>query len=143
RNRRFAFWNKLKQVKYIKTVTADNGADTRSRDHKKNDNRFVEQKNGAAVREYAGYDRLERLEEQRLLAAACRPPLPPLNFFTPTQKLKRETRAGSKEIKVCDEPKSPLQRLAESAALSQKFKDALSVQRALYNPAALQRKTAI
>ncbi|MDR0628904.1 MAG: transposase [Treponema sp.] len=32
---------------------------TRSRDHKKNDNCFVEQKNGACVREYIGYDRLE------------------------------------------------------------------------------------
>jgi hypothetical protein len=32
---------------------------TRSRDHKKNDNRFVERKNGAVVREYIGYDRLE------------------------------------------------------------------------------------
>jgi hypothetical protein len=44
---------------------------TRSRDHKKNDNCFVEQKNGAVVREYAGYDRLEGLEEQALLAAVC------------------------------------------------------------------------
>ena len=42
---------------------------TRSRDHKKNDNCFVEQKNGAVVREYAGYDRLSGFEEQALLAA--------------------------------------------------------------------------
>ncbi|MDR1095067.1 MAG: transposase family protein, partial [Spirochaetaceae bacterium] len=32
---------------------------TRSRDHKKNGNCFAEQKNGAVVREYIGYDRLE------------------------------------------------------------------------------------
>jgi hypothetical protein len=31
----------------------------RSRDHQKNDNCFVEQKNGAVVRKYVGYDRLE------------------------------------------------------------------------------------
>ena len=40
---------------------------TRSRDHRKNDNCFVEQKNGAVVREYVGYDRLEGMEEQALL----------------------------------------------------------------------------
>jgi hypothetical protein len=37
---------------------------TRSRDRKKNDNCFVEQKNGAAVREYIGYDRLEGAEDR-------------------------------------------------------------------------------
>jgi hypothetical protein len=42
---------------------------TRSRDNKKNDNCFVEQKNGAVVREYVGYDRLEGIEEQILLSA--------------------------------------------------------------------------
>jgi hypothetical protein len=43
---------------------------TRSRSHKKNGNCVAEQKNGAVVREYAGYD---RLEEQALLAAVYRP----------------------------------------------------------------------
>ncbi|MDR2246462.1 MAG: hypothetical protein LBE17_07320 [Treponema sp.] len=49
---------------------------SRSRSHKKNGNCFAEQKNGAVavVREYAGYDRLEGLEEQALLAAVYRPP---------------------------------------------------------------------
>jgi hypothetical protein len=46
---------------------------TRNRDHKKNDNCFVEQKNGAVVREYIGYDRLSGFEEQFLLAAVCTP----------------------------------------------------------------------
>jgi hypothetical protein len=38
---------------------------TRGRDHKKNDNCFVEQKNGAGVREHAGYDRLEGIGNRR------------------------------------------------------------------------------
>jgi hypothetical protein len=71
---------------------------TRSRDHKKNDNCFVEQKNGAVVREYAGYDRLEGIQEQALLAEVYQPLTPLLNFFMPTQKLKSKTRVGSKEI---------------------------------------------
>jgi hypothetical protein len=111
---------------------------TRSRDRRKNDNCFVEQKNGAVVREYVGYDRLEGLEEQSLLAAVYRPLVPLLNFFMPTQKLKSKTRAGSKEIKVYDEPRSPFQRLTESAQLPRQIKNSLSAQAALYNPVELQ-----
>ena len=111
---------------------------TRSRNHKKNDNCFVEQKNGAVVREYVGYDRLEGIEEHALLAAIYKPLVPLLNFFMPTRKLKSKTRIGSKEIKVYDEPRSPFQRLEESTELTQKIKDILWAQIALYNPVELQ-----
>jgi hypothetical protein len=111
---------------------------TRSRDQKKNDNCFVEQKNGAVVRSYVGYDRLEGFEEQALLAAVYKPLAPLLNFFMPTQKLVKKTRVGSKEIKVYDEPKSPFQRVMESSAATKETKDSLSVHIALYNPVELQ-----
>ena len=117
----------------------DNGIPfTRSRDHKKNDNCFVEQKNGAVVREYVGYDRLEGFQEQALLAAVYEPLVPLLNFFMPTQKLIRKTRIGSKEIKVYDKPISPFQRLSKSKEVQQEIKDSLSAQLALYNPVVLQ-----
>jgi hypothetical protein len=112
---------------------------TRSRDHKKNDNCFVEQKNGAVVREYVGYDRLSGLEERAFLAAVYKPLVPLLNFFMPSQKLKSKTRIGSKEIKVYDEPRSPFQRLFECAELPQVCKDTLKAQYALYNPVLLQQ----
>jgi hypothetical protein len=89
----------------------------RSYDHKKNDTCFVEQKNDAVVREYAGYDRLEGFEEQTFLAAVYKPLVPLLNFFVPSQKCSSKTRSGSKEIKVYDKPNSPFQRLAENVAL--------------------------
>ena len=111
---------------------------TRSRSNKKNDNCFVEQKNGAVVREYVGYDRLEGLEEQAFLAAVYQSLTPLLNFFMPTQKLKSKTRVGSKEIKVYDEPKSPFQRLLESSQTPQETKDSLLAQVLLYNPVELQ-----
>jgi transposase InsO family protein len=111
---------------------------TRSRSQKKNDNCFVEQKNGAVVRTYIGYDRLEGLEEQACLAAVYKPLVPLLNFFMPTQKLKSKTRIGSKEIKVYDEPKSPFHRIIESYEVSQIIKYSLSEQIALYNPVELQ-----
>ena len=97
------------------------------------------QKNGSVVREYAGYDRLEGLEEQALLAVVYKPPVPLLNFFMPAQKLKSKTRAGSKEIKACDEPMSPFVRLTENAGLPQVCKDTLNARCALYNPVELQQ----
>jgi hypothetical protein len=98
----------------------------------------VEQKNGAVVREYAGYDRLSGFEEQALLAALYTHLAPLLNFFMPTQKLKSKTQVGSKEIKVYDEPRSPFQRLIECTELPQDCKDSLRTQCALYNPVELQ-----
>ncbi|GHU56241.1 integrase [Spirochaetia bacterium] len=111
---------------------------SRSRDHQKNDNCFVEQKNGAVVREYVGYDRLSGTEEQALLTAIYVPLVPLLNFFMPTQKLKSKTRIGAKETRVYDAPRSPFARLTESAGLPQPCKNSLAAQCALYNPVELQ-----
>jgi hypothetical protein len=127
-NRATEIWSKNEQVPF-----------TRSRAHKKNGNCFVEQKNGAVVREYVGYDRLEGLQEQALLAAVYTPLTPLLNFFMPTQKLKSKTRGGSKETKVYDEPRSPFQRLIESGELPQEYADFLRARYSLYNPVELQQ----
>jgi len=40
---------------------------SRSRAWRKNDNRFVEQKNGTLVRAYAGFDRPDTVEQTNLL----------------------------------------------------------------------------
>ncbi len=111
---------------------------TRSRSQKKNDNCFVEQKNGAVVREYIGYYRLEGQREHELVADIYRSLTPLLNFFMPTQKLVSKTRIGSKEIKKYDEPKSPYQRLMDSKETTEKTKKILSAKISLYNPVELQ-----
>jgi hypothetical protein len=53
----------------------------------------------------------------------------------PAQKLKSKTRAGSKEIKAYDEPRSPFQRLIGCGECA----DSLRARYALYNPAELQQ----
>jgi hypothetical protein len=55
----------------------------------------------------------------------------------PAQKLKSKTGAGSKEIKVYDEPRSPFVRLSERAGLPPEYKNALRDRHSLYNPAEL------
>jgi hypothetical protein len=57
----------------------------------------------------------------------------------PAQKLKSKTRAGSKEINVYDEPRSPFVRLSERAGLPPEYKNALRDQISLYNPAELRQ----
>jgi hypothetical protein len=111
---------------------------SRSRDHQKNDHCFVEQKNGTVVREYIGYDRLEGEVLRTRLAEVYHSLVPLLNFFMPTMKLASKVKVGSKEIKKYDTPRSPYQRLMESAALSPEVKAELTRLCGLYNPVQLQ-----
>jgi hypothetical protein len=67
---------------------------TRSRDHKKNENCFVEQKNGAVVGEHTGCDCLEGNVLQTRLAAVYSHLAPLLNFFMPIMKLENKVKIG-------------------------------------------------
>jgi hypothetical protein len=60
---------------------------TRSRLYRKNDNCFVEQKNGKMVRKMIGYTRFDTDFEQKTLAEAYRYLCPLINFWFPTIKL--------------------------------------------------------
>jgi hypothetical protein len=60
---------------------------TRCRPYRKNDQAFVEQKNGAVVRHVVGYRRLEGLEAARALARLYATVRLFVNFFQPSFKL--------------------------------------------------------
>ncbi|MDR2095093.1 MAG: hypothetical protein LBP76_06195, partial [Treponema sp.] len=111
---------------------------TRSRDHKKNHTRLVEQQTGAVVREDIGYDRLEGAALQSCLTGVYRSLVPLLTVFLPTKKLESKVKVGSKEIKNYDEPRSPYRRLLESNALPPEIKAELIRLYGLYNPVRLQ-----
>jgi len=99
---------------------------TRSRPYKKNDQCFVEEKNGSIIRKFIGYDRFEGLQPYQILAALYEQLRLYVNFFQPSLKLKSKTRQGSKVIKKYDQAQTPYQRLlaAESVpeATTQKLK---------------------
>jgi hypothetical protein len=111
---------------------------TRSRPHHKNDNCFVEQKNGAMVRNYVGYARFDTDKELSALVSVYKSLCPFLNFFCQGKKLLSKTSIGSRTKKIYDQPKTPFQRLMESPHLSQELKDRLAKQRAVLNPVDLQ-----
>ena len=59
---------------------------TRSRAYKKNDQAFVEQKNGAVVRRLVGYGRFEGIDTARLLVRLYAASRLHTNFFQPSFK---------------------------------------------------------
>jgi hypothetical protein len=79
----------------------------RSRAYKKNDQAFVEQKNGAVVRRLVGYGRFDGGETTRVLERLYAASRLHTNFFQPSFKLKDKRREGAKVIKRYHVPATP------------------------------------
>jgi hypothetical protein len=79
---------------------------TRSRAYKKNDQAFVEQKNGAVVRRLVGYGRFDGVETARVMARLYAAARLHVNFFQPSFKLKEKRREGAK-VRKCPHPARP------------------------------------
>ncbi|NTV62918.1 MAG: transposase family protein [Oscillochloris sp.] len=90
---------------------------TRGRAYKKNDQCFVEQKNGAIVRHFIGYDRYEGERAYRQLTEVYRAVRLYVNFFQPSMKLKEKTREGSHVQRRYETAQTPFQRLQTTGVL--------------------------
>ncbi len=98
---------------------------TRGRVRRKNDQCFVEQKNGSIVRQLVGYDRYEGSLAYRQLAELYRVVRLYVNFFQPSMKLTTKTRDGSRVRKRYDIAQTPYQRLSNLDALDRDLRDRL------------------
>jgi len=100
---------------------------TRSRAYKKNDQAFVEQKNGAVVRRLMGYGRFDGLETARTMGRLYAAARLYVNFFQPSFKLKDKRREGAKVIKRYHVPSTPYQRALThpkvTAAVKKRLRD--------------------
>ena len=74
---------------------------TRSRPYRKNDQAWVEQKNGAVVRRMVGYGRLEGVPAAEALARLYSAARLFVNVFQPSFKLAEKTRHGGRVRKRC------------------------------------------
>lgn len=83
---------------------------TRSRAYKKNDQAFVEQKNGAVVRRLIGYGRFDGVETAQVMARLYASARLHVNYFQPSFKLKEKRREGAKVIKRYHPPATPYAR---------------------------------
>lgn len=98
---------------------------TRGRPYLKNDQSFVEQKNGAIVRQAVGYDRFVGKYAYRQLTELYRALRLYVNCFQPSMKLLSKQRDGKKVHCVYDPAKSPLQRLLFSGVLHARMQQEL------------------
>jgi hypothetical protein len=98
---------------------------TRGRAYKKNDQCYVEQKNGSIVRALVGYDRFAGEQAYRQLAELYRAMRLYVNGFQPSMKLRTKHREGSKVSRTYHDARTPLQRLVASAALPKDTQDRL------------------
>jgi hypothetical protein len=119
---------------------ANNIVQTRSRAYRKNDQAWVEQKNGAVVRRMVGYDRLSGLLAAQRLARILNAARLLVNFFQPSYKLRKKTRVGSKVKKEYYPPATPCERLLMDPRVSPAVKAGLREQREGLDPIELLRE---
>jgi hypothetical protein len=118
---------------------------SRSRPYHKNDNRKVEQKNSTLVRAYLGYDRLDTVEQTRLLNLLYDKMWLYYNFFQPVMHLTEKTvipvEGRSARIKRrYDQARSPFDRLCTTNAISNQDRQRLQDLRNQTNPRQLRQE---
>jgi len=95
---------------------------TRSRPYRKNDQAWIEQKNGAIVRKLLGYRRFEGIAAAQALARLYRASRLFVNFFQPSFKLAEKHRQGAQVTKRYHPPQTPCERLLLAETLSDEAK---------------------
>ena len=113
---------------------------TRSRPYKKNDNCFVEQKNGAIVRRVIGRDRYSSKQSYETLNRIYYLLRLYVNFFQPAMKLVSKTRHGAKVHRVYDTALTPYQRVLKSGVIEEVSKVQINSIYAHLNPVRLLKQ---
>jgi hypothetical protein len=107
---------------------------TRSRAYQKNDQAWIEQKNGAVVRRFVGYDRLVGVVAGQCLAQLYQAMRLFVNYFQPSFKLKSKIREGAKVRKTYHKPATPCARLLGHAAVAEEAKERLQFEAGRLDP---------
>ncbi len=110
---------------------------TRSRAYCKNDQAWVEQKNGAIVRRLVGYGRLEGVLAGESLGRLYASARLHGNLFQPSFKLREKRREGARVIKRYHAPEPPVMRALAHAAVSEADKERLRAMLAAVDPVLL------
>jgi hypothetical protein len=115
---------------------------SRSRPYRKNDNRFVEQKNYSEVRVYFGYDRLDTVDHTNRLNLLYDRLWLYTNFFQPVLRLAEKTVTRSGETthvtRRFDQARTPFERLCATGVLEPACQQALEQLRLHTNPRPLR-----
>jgi len=110
---------------------------TRCRPYRKNDQAWVEQKNGAVVRQAVGYRRYEGVEAAATLARLYAALRLFVNYFQPSFKLAGKSRDGAKVKKKYHPPATPYQRLLADTRTSEEARRRATATYATLDPVQL------
>ena len=110
---------------------------TRCRAYQKNDQAWIEQKNGSVIRRLVGYERHSGSVAGQALAHLYSNARRYVNYFQPSFKLIEKTRDGARVSKRYDKPKTPCDRLLGHDAVSDQAKETLRDTQSKLDPLAL------
>ncbi len=114
---------------------------TRSRPSHKNDNCFVEERNGHVVRRWIGYTRLDTMEVVEALNAVYDALTPYCNHFVASRRIVSKQRIGAR-WKITRESlaKTPYQRVLERNDVSSEVKEKLKQEHEKLSPLVLKKE---
>jgi hypothetical protein len=107
---------------------------TRSRPNHKNDNMYIEERNGHIVRKFVGYTRWDTREAVDVLNKLYDVLIVYTNHFVPVRKCMKKEKVGSRYIRRYDIAKTPYQRVMENPVVSERIKRQLKAIHDAYNP---------
>ena len=114
---------------------------SRSRPGKKNDNMYVEERNGHVVRKFVGYQRLDCREAVDALNAVYDVLTPYLMHFVAVRRTLSKEKLQSKYRRTYEKiPRTPYQRILEHGAVEEVVKVRLREEHAALNPLVLKHE---
>jgi hypothetical protein len=114
---------------------------SRSEPNKKNDNMYIEERNGHVVRKYFGYRRFDCPNDVSLMNDFYQVLDQYLNHFKPVRRQTEKVRVGAKYVRKYERlAKTPYQRVLEHPAIEKRVKDKLRAEHATLNPAHLKKE---
>ena len=119
---------------------AEHIALTRSRPNKKNDNCFVEERNGHIVRKFLGYTRLDTKETVDVVNALYDVLAVYLNHFIPSRRTKEKVRIRAKYKRTYAKAMTPYTRALAHSKIPEEIKAKLRIAHESLNPLLLKRE---
>jgi len=113
---------------------------TRSRPWRKNDQAWIEQKNGAVVRKLLGYRRFQGIAAAQTITRLYGASRLFVNFFQPSFKLAEKHREGAQVTKRYHPPQTPCERLLQAESIPDAAKSKLHEVASALDPLKLLEK---
>lgn len=113
---------------------------SRSRPGKKNDNCYVEERNGHVIRKYLGYTRIDCREAVEVMNELYDVLGPYLNHFVPSRRTMEKVREGSKYKRTYEKAQTAYQRALAHPEISEEVKARLRAEHATLNPLLMKKE---